>query len=326
MYNEESIVDSLRAEFKTFLEQVDADVEVILVNDGSSDLTLPKIVAWAIEDHRVKIVNLSRNFGHQIASTAGLDHARGDAVVLMDADLQDPLDVIHRMIERYCEGYDVVYGQRVSRQGESTFKRFTAWLFYRVMRKLVYKDLPVDTGDFRLLSRECLDALRSMRETHRFLRGMVAWVGFAQCAVKYTRAPRVSGGTKYSLRKMVGFAWTAATSFSTVPLQISFALGLVLGALGVEEAIRAIVEAARGHVVPGWTSLMVITSIIGGAVLVSLGIIGQYIGKIYQEAKDRPLYVVTRTMNVDNSIHSVADAAGGRQQTGVHSKKTGSTT
>lgn len=298
MFNEESVADYLRVELSSFMSEVKAEVEVILVNDGSSDFTLAKIVAWAAEDSRIKIVNLSRKFGHQIASTAGLDHARGAAVVLIDADLQDPLPVIHRMIERYCEGYDVVYGQRETRQGESAFKRFTAWAFYRFMRSFVYNDLPVDTGDFRLLSRECLDALQSMRETHRFLRGMVAWVGYPQCAVKYTRAPRVSGKTKYPMRKMLAFAWTAATSFSTLPLQISLILGLLVGLLGIEEAIRAVIEAARGHVVPGWTSLMVVTSIIGSAVLISLGIIGQYIGRIYEESKNRPLYVVAQTMNL----------------------------
>ena len=299
MYNEEVVVDFLRAELENFMRDVSAEMEVILVNDGSSDGTIERIAGWAAEDRRIKVLQLSRNFGHQIASTAGLDYATGDAVVLIDADLQDPLPVVHRMIERYREGYDVVYGQREARQGESAFKRLTAWAFYRVMRILVYKRLPLDAGDFRLISRGCLDGLKSMRETHRFLRGMVAWVGYPQFALKYQRANRVAGETKYPLRKMLALAWTAATSFSTVPLQISIVLGLITGIIGIEEGIRAILAALFGwYAVPGWTSLMVVTSIIGSALLISVGILGQYIGKIYEQSKDRPLYLVSRTFNV----------------------------
>lgn len=299
MYNEEAVVAHLRRELNQFLRDVPADVEVLLVNDGSSDATLPRVVEWANEDRRVKVLHLSRNFGHQIAATAGLEHASGDAIVLIDADLQDPLPVIHTMLERYCEGYHVIYGQRQRRQGETMFKRFTAWLFYRVMRKLVYKDLPIDTGDFRLISRACLDALNSLQETHRFLRGMVAWVGYPQCAVQYERAARVSGESKYPLRKMLAFAWTAATSFSIVPLQVSLVMGLLIGLFAIEEAIRAVLATVLGwYAVPGWTSLMVVTSMIGSALLISIGILGQYVGKLYEQAKGRPLYVVARTFNL----------------------------
>ena len=202
-----------------------------------------KAAAWAMQDSRVKVLHLSRNFGHQIASTAGLDYASGHAIVLLDADLQDPLPVIHRMIARYCEGYDVVYGQREHRQGESPFKLFTAWAFYRIMRTLVYKGLPVDTGDFRLMSRECLSGLQAMRETHRFLRGMVAWLGYPQCALKYERAPRAAGATKYPFTKMLAFAWTAATSFSTLPLQISIVLGVIIGLFGLARSSPGIARA-----------------------------------------------------------------------------------
>src|ERR1035438_7530736 len=299
MYNEEAIVHFLRAEVEKFMREVPADMEVILVNDGSSDRTIDGIVAWAAEDRRIKIVHLSRNFGHQIALTAGLDYATGDAVAVIDADLQDPLPVIHQMIERYREGYDVVYGQRAARQGESVAFKVSAWVFYRVMRFLIYKRLPLDTGDFRLISRECLDGLKSMRETHRFLRGMVAWVGYPQVAVKYQRASRVAGEAKYPLRNLLGLAWTAATSFSTVPLQISIVLGLITGLLGIEEGTRAILASLLGwYIVPGWTSLMVVTSIIGSALLISVGILGQYVGKIYEQSKERPLYLVSRTFNV----------------------------
>jgi dolichol-phosphate mannosyltransferase len=305
MYNETAVVDALRADLERFMREVKSETEILLVNDGSSDETLARIADWAAQDRRIKVIHLSRNFGHQIAATAGLDHASGDAVVLIDADLQDPVSVIHAMIERYCDGYDVVYGQREARSGDSPFKRFTAWAFYRIMRALVYKDLPVDTGDFRLMSRQCLAGLRAMGETHRFLRGMVAWTGFPQCAVKYRRAPRAGGETKYPLRKMIAFAWTAATSFSTLPLKISLVTGWLVGCFGVEEAIRALLANIFGwYVVPGWTSLMIVTSIIGSVLLISVGILGEYVGKIYEQSKNRPLYLVARTFNVEPSQQS----------------------
>ncbi|HYZ85574.1 MAG TPA: glycosyltransferase family 2 protein, partial [Bryobacteraceae bacterium] len=192
-YNEGPTVPFLRAELTQFIDGLPFRSEVVIVNDGSSDETLPRLLEWALDDPRIRVVHLSRNFGHQIAATAGLDKASGDAIVLIDADLQDPLPVILSMLERYREGYDVVYGQRESRDGESAFKLATAWIFYRLMRTLVYKSLPPDVGDFRLLSRQCLDALRHMREQHRFLRGMVTWVGYSQTAVRYKRAKRVAG-------------------------------------------------------------------------------------------------------------------------------------
>ena len=300
IYNEEDVLDLVRTELERFMLQIPASVEIVLVNDGSSDRTIEKIIPWAAQDNRVKVLHLSRNFGHQIAATAGLDYATGDAVVLIDADLQDPLSVIHQMIERYCDGYDVVYGQREARQGESVFKLGTAWAFYRLMRRLVYKRLPVDTGDFRLISSECLDGVKTMRETHRFLRGMVAWVGYPQYALKYQRVPRAAGHTKYPMRKMLAFAWTAATSFSTVPLQLSIALGFLVGLIGMEETIRATLASLFGwYTVPGWTSLMIMESLIGSALLISVGIVGQYVGMVYEESKRRPLYLVSRTFNVE---------------------------
>jgi len=299
MYNEGSVVPHLRSVLDEFMAEVKGETEVVLVNDGSSDSTLAQIAAWAYEDPRIKVVNLSRNFGHQSASTAGLDYASGDAVVLLDADLQDPVTVIHQMIARYCEGYDVVYGQRMTRRGEGILKRFSAWLFYRLMRNLVYKDLPLDTGDFRLISRNCLDGLQQLRETHRFLRGMVAWVGYPQIAVPYERAARVAGETKYPLRKMLTFAWTAATSFSALPLKISIWLGLIVTIFGLEEAVRAMLaHIFHWYSVPGWSSLTVLVSVLGGATLMSIGVLGEYVGKIYEQAKNRPLYLVSRTFNI----------------------------
>ena len=296
MYNEEAMIALLRGAIDNFACTLWGEVEVVLVNDGSSDQTLSLLAEWAAADDRVRVLHLSRNFGHQIAATAGLDHASGDAVVLLDADLQDPLPVIHRMIDRYCEGYDVVYGQRESRAGESGCKRFTAWAFYRIMRVLVYRELPPDTGDFRLVSRACLDAVIQMRETHRFLRGMVAWVGFPQVAVRYRREARVAGSTKYPLRKMLAFSWTAATSFSTLPLRLSMIFGALVGVLGIEEGIRAALAHILGwYTVPGWTSLTVLVSLIGSALLISIGILGEYVAKLYEQSKGRPLYIVART-------------------------------
>lgn len=302
MYNEEAVVPLLRSALEQFMSEVPAEMEVILVNDGSRDATLARIAGWANEDPRVKIVHLSRNFGHQNACTAGLDFASGDAVVVLDADLQHPLHVIHKMIDRYCEGYDVAYAAGLVREGETWFKRFSAWLFYRLMRVLVYKGLPPDAGDFRLISRECLDGLRQMREVHRFLRGMVAWVGYAQIAVPYERGPRAAGESKYPLRKMLSFAWTAATSFSILPLRISTIMGLVVTLFGVVEAVRALLaHLLHWYTVTGWTSLVVTICVIGGSLLISIGVLGEYVGKLYEQSKNRPLYLVSRTLNLQGT-------------------------
>jgi len=302
MYNEEAVVPFLRSAVAQFVSALPSETEVLLVNDGSMDSTLKQIVEWANEDSHVKVVNFSRNFGHQIALTAGLDYATGDAVVTLDADLQHPFNVIHRMIERYCEGYDVIYGQRQVRRGETWIKRFSAWLFYRLMRAFVHKDLPVDSGDFRLLSRPCLNGLQQMRETHRFVRGMVAWVGFPQIGVQYEQAARVAGNTKYTWERMVNFAWTAATSFSIVPLKASTWLGVIVTLVGLGEAIHALLaKFFHWYVVPGWTSLTVLVSILGGATLVSIGVLGEYVGKLYEQTKSRPLYLVSQTVNIDSA-------------------------
>jgi glycosyltransferase involved in cell wall biosynthesis len=285
------------------------EVEFVLVNDGSADETLALLLDWASGDTRVKLLSLARNFGHQAASTAGLDHARGQAVVLMDGDLQDPPELIHEMLEKYCRGYDVVYAQRIARDGESFMKRSTAWLFYRLIRLLVNKDLPVDAGDYRMLSDSCLSALRKMRETHRFLRGMVAWVGFPQIAVQFRRPVRAAGETKYPISKMLSFAWNAALSFSPLPLKMTFAAGFLVAFLGLAYGCYAAVRVFLGlYVVPGWTSLMVALCLIGGSILMGLGLVGEYIAKIYEEIKGRPLYVVQEAVNLE-SWHSVGTSA-----------------
>jgi polyisoprenyl-phosphate glycosyltransferase len=298
-YNEQEVIPLFREQITVFLDSLDCPAELVIVNDGSRDQTLKLLNEWAAVEPRVKLLSLARNFGHQAAVTAGLDYAAGDAVVIMDADLQDPPDVVREMIARYRDGYDVVYGQRVEREGESAFKRITAWGFYRFMRAFIHKDLPSDTGDFRLISRACLEALKTMRETHRFLRGMVAWIGFSQTAVQFKRAPRAAGQSKYPLRKMVRFAWTAAVSFSPAPLRVSLVTGVLVALLGIGIGVWAIIaKLMRWHVEPGWTSLMVTICVLGGAVLISNGILGEYVGRIFEEAKDRPLYIVSYTANV----------------------------
>jgi dolichol-phosphate mannosyltransferase len=269
-----------------------------VVNDGSCDQTIELLAGWCDCDERIKVLSLSRNFGHQYASTAGIDYAAGDAIVLIDADLQDPLDVIHKMVEQYCNGFDVVCGQRVGRSGENVFKRVTAWVFYRCMRAFFLNTLPQDVGDFRLMSRRCVDSLRSMRELHRFLRGMVAWVGYPQVCVRYERQPRVAGATKYPLRMMVRLAWTAVVSFSPLPLRISFAGAGIMTFVALEEAVRALIAHFSGKTVPGWTSLMVVLCMSNAALMVTVGILGEYVGRIYEEVKGRPLYVVADTWNL----------------------------
>lgn len=318
MYNEEETVPLLRAAVGTFLRELRGQAEVILVNDGSSDSTIDQIFDWAAQDSRVKVVHLSRNYGHQIAATAGLDYASGDAVVLIDADLQDPLDTVHTMIERYCEGYDVAYGRRLERSGETRFKLATAWIFYRLMKTLVYPDLPADAGDFRLISRRCLDSLRRMRETHRFLRGMTAWLGYPQVAVDYLRLPRAAGTTKYPLRRMLSFAWTAATSFSVVPLRITLLIGMIALLCSLEEAVRSVLSQIFGwYTVRGWSSLMMMLGMIGGAILISVGVLGEYVGKLYEQVKERPIYLVAETCNVEAAV----DAAAAPSSRGIASRR-----
>lgn len=302
LYNEFEVVPILRERLDTFLRLMPCPIEVILVNDGSTDRTLQLLIEWAAADSRVRVLGLARNFGHQIAATAGLDYATGEAVVLMDADLQDPPEVVTRMLDLYRAGYDVVYGQRTARAGETRFKLFTAWAFYRIMKTFVHSDLPADAGDFRLLSRRCLDSLRSMREVNRFLRGMVAWVGFAQIGVPYERPARAAGTTKYPLWKMLRLAWNAIVSFSPLPLRFSFFFGTILAFGGAAWATYAIARhLIVGDTVPGWTSQIVITCISGGAILISNGILGEYVGRIFEEIKERPLYLVSTWSGGDES-------------------------
>jgi polyisoprenyl-phosphate glycosyltransferase len=298
LYNEEEVVSLLFKRLQDLLGQLPCQAQVVMVNDGSSDATIVKLRDIAQADRRFEVLSLARNFGHQLAATAGLDAARGDAIVLMDADLQDPPELVLDMLVEYEKGYDVVYAQRLQRTGESIFKRASAWLFYRLMRALIYKDLPVDTGDYRLVSRRFLDALNHMRETHRFLRGMVAWVGFPQTAVPFVRPPRAAGETKYPLTKMLRFAWTAAISFSPLPLQASFFVGSIFFGIGFVYSLYALAQWLLGaYLVPGWTSVILVTSLGTGGVMILIGVLGEYVARIYEEIKGRPLYVVSDKFN-----------------------------
>ena len=311
VYNEADVLPLLRQRLSQFADSLPCQLEMILVNDGSSDRSMELLMAWAADDARVKVLGFARNFGHQIAVTAGLDYASGDAIVVLDADLQDPPEAIHAMLFQYCRGYDVVYGRRTVRKGETIFKRFTAWAFYRLMRAAIHRDLPTDTGDFRLISRRCLNALAQMRETHRFLRGMISWVGFPQIAVEYERDPRAAGKTKYPLRALLRFAWTAAISFSPLPLRISFGFAVILALIALTQAINAVVRTALGlYTVPGWTSLMVVLCLIGSAILISIGVLGEYIARIFEENKHRPLYVITEAINFPADEKAKARSAG----------------
>ncbi|MCW7471348.1 glycosyltransferase family 2 protein [Leptospira kanakyensis] len=304
-YNEEEVLDILKKRLRETILKFQVKTEIILVNDGSSDLTIVGLMQWAKEDANVRVISLARNFGHQIAVTAGMDHARGDAVVVMDADLQDPPEIILEMLKKYEEGYDVVYGQRLARSGESFFKKVTAWAFYRLMKILVHKDLPLDSGDFRLISRRCLDALNGLRENHRFLRGMNAWIGFPQTPVYYNRDPRVAGETKYPLQKMLKLAMNAAVSFSPLPLRFSLGLGIVVAVIGFAVGVYALFRAFQHFILqmpivynPGWATIVTLICLIGGSILISIGILGEYVARIFEESKGRPLYVIEFTEGI----------------------------
>ena len=301
LYNEELVLDALQARLTRVLDHAGLRWEIVMVNDGSTDRTLEKARRLCHVDGRFKLVSFSRNFGHQIAITAGMDKAAGDAVVIIDADLQDPPEVIPRMVEKWVEGFDVVYGVRTKREGESAFKRLTAAMFYRILRRATSVDIPVDTGDFRLMDRRVVNQLLAMRERFRFVRGMVSWVGFRQCKVEYERAARFAGETKYPLPKMLRFAVDGMLSFSHVPLKLSSMMGFCASALsfvfltyGI--AIRVFFPE---RAIAGWASVFVAVLFLGGVQLICIGILGEYLGRMYDEVKRRPLYISEEEINLD---------------------------
>ncbi|MDX1437711.1 MAG: glycosyltransferase family 2 protein [Anaerolineales bacterium] len=293
IYNEIDALPELYSRVSSVMEEIGDAWELVMVDDGSSDGSTQKIMELYEQDRRVRPVLFSRNFGHQIAVTAGLDYSRGEAVVIIDSDLQDPPEVIQEMIERWREGYEVVYAVRTEREGETWFKEFTASLFYRIIYRITDVAIPMDTGDFRLLDRKAVDVMGNMRERHRFLRGMSVWVGFKQIGVEYKREARFAGETKYPLRKMTRFATDAITSFSYFPLQLASYLGFFSAALAILAIpIVMYLRLTGSQAFFGQATTLIAVLFIGGVQLISLGILGEYIGRVYDEVKHRPLYVV----------------------------------
>jgi glycosyltransferase involved in cell wall biosynthesis len=306
VYNEALVIRETYRRLKRVMEQTDGPYELLFVNDGSEDETIDILKELAVKDETVKYVDFSRNFGHQIAITAGMDYASGKAIVIIDADLQDPPELILDMIDKWKEGYDVVYAKRVKRKGETMFKKVTAYLFYRVLRAATEIDIPVDTGDFRLIDRKVRDQLVYMRERSRFVRGLVSWVGFKQTAVEYEREKRFAGETKYPLKKMIRFSLDGITSFSYKPLKLASLLGFFLSASSVLGIIITLYLKLFTHsTVAGWAFLFMVTLLCNGIMFMMLGVMGEYIGRIYDEVKQRPLYIVKETWGVGTQYEKV---------------------
>ncbi|MCL1806157.1 MAG: glycosyltransferase family 2 protein [Oscillospiraceae bacterium] len=300
LYNEEEVIAESYRRLKEVMDGTGEEYELIFVNDGSRDQTWHLACALAESDPRLRLIGFSRNFGHQTAITAGMDAACGQAVVVIDADLQDPPEVIPAMIAKWREGFQVVYGLRTKRKGESFFKKITAKLFYRLLNSLTDVDLPVDTGDFRLIDRAVCDALKALPERNRYVRGLVSWVGFKQTAVEYVRDERFAGVTKYPLRKMLRLAGDGLTSFSYKPLKLSIFIGSLVSVASFIYAIVIVCQRLFTDVlVSGWATLACLTLFFNGVILIMMGIIGQYIGRIYDETKGRPLYIVAERVNFE---------------------------
>lgn len=296
-FNEIAVLPALRARLMAACQDaVGEDFEIVLVDDGSTDGTRRLIAAYHSEDPRVVGVLLSRNHGHQLALAAGLSFCRGERVLILDADLQDPPELLPQMMARMDQGFDVVFGRRRSRAGETRFKTGAAHLFYRVLRRFSTVEIAADAGDFRLLSRRVVDIVVKMPEEHRFLRGMISWIGFAQSPFDYDRAPRLAGETKYPLRKMLRLAADALTGFSTLPLRLASYAGFAFAGIGVLLMIYVLASWMAGAVVAGWTSLMATVLIIGSVQLIVVGILGEYIGRLYMQSKARPLFIVDQLL------------------------------
>jgi dolichol-phosphate mannosyltransferase len=305
--NEEETVAVFCDRVIAVMESLGEPFELVLVNDGSRDRSFQVMKDIHEHDPRVRVIDFSRNFGHQIAISAGLDHARGQCVVIIDSDLQDPPEVIPELIERWKAGAEVVYAQRANRTGETKFKLFTAAIFYRLIGKITAVEIPRDTGDFRLLDRSVVDALVTMREHHRFMRGLSAWVGFRQEAVQYDRHERYAGTTKYPFRKMLRFSLDAVTSFSHVPLQLATSFGFILAGISLLGILIAVTLRIVNHAIVGQASTLILVLFMGGIQLIFLGVIGEYLGRIYDEVRARPLYIVRRVLS-DEGDNSEQDS------------------
>ena len=299
LYDEEKVIRETYSRLTSVLMRQGLDYEILMVNDGSRDKTLEIIKEICKAEKRVKLISFSRNFGHQIAITAGTDKAQGQAVVIIDADLQDPPEVIPAMVKKWREGYEVVYGVRKKREGETYFKLFTAALFYRVLQRLTPVDIPMNTGEFRLMDRKVVEQLKQMRERNRFIRGMVSWVGFKQCSVEYVREKRFAGETKYPPKKMLKFAMDGILSFSQMPLKLASAFGFLCAGISPFLILYGLLIKFffPQRAIPGWASVFVAAIFLGGVQLICLGILGEYLGRIYEEIKQRPLYIVQEELN-----------------------------
>ncbi len=301
MYNEEDNIETLFKRVIDTLEKLKLTYEIICVNDGSKDRTLEILINYHQTNQAIKVVNLSRNFGKDIALTAGIDCAHGNAVIPIDADLQDPPELIGEMIQKWQEGYDIVYATRESRQGETWFKRFTANIFYILLDKITKVHIPKNTGDFRLLDRQVVEAIKRLPERTRFMKGIFAWVGFKSISIVFERQPRLQGNTKWNYWKLWNFALDGITSFSVLPLKVWTYMGLVISLISLVYASFLVIRTIfLGIDVPGYASLMVTILFLGGIQLITLGIIGEYLGRVYEEIKGRPLYLVRDLYGFDN--------------------------
>jgi glycosyltransferase involved in cell wall biosynthesis len=300
IYNEQEIVPEFYRRLTAVMEGLGEPYEIILINDGSRDNSLAQMHALHRQDPHVKVINFARNFGHQISITAGMDYAAGEAVVVIDSDLQDPPEVIPELVAKWREGYEVVYAVRAKRIGETWFKKWTAHLFYRLIQRIANVDMPVDTGDFRLMDRKVLDVLRGMREVHRLMRGMAAWVGFRQTGVPYERQARFAGETKYPLKKMLRLTLDAITSFSYFPLQLATYAGFLVAALSALFIIFVIAARLSGtQAFEGQATTLIAVLFLGSLQLLSLGVLGEYLGRVTEEVKRRPLYIVANAWGLE---------------------------
>ncbi|WP_028403219.1 glycosyltransferase family 2 protein [Ectobacillus panaciterrae] len=306
VYNEEEVIYETYKRLKRVMDSTGEGYELLFVNDGSRDETVSILKECSGIDQSVKLIDFSRNFGHQIAITAGMDYAAGDAIVIIDADLQDPPELILKMIEKWKEGYDVVYAKRTQRKGETFFKKQTAALFYRLLRASTDIDIPLDTGDFRLIDRKVCEEMKRIPEKNRFVRGLVSWVGFRQTAVEYTRDERLAGETKYPLKKMLKLSMDGMTSFSYKPLKLATYTGGLLSLAGfIYMLVVLYLKLFTDSTVTGWASIIIIQLLFSGIVLLLLGVIGEYIGRIYDETKDRPLYIVRECYGMEPKSRKV---------------------
>lgn len=301
MYNEEAVIEHTYERLKVVMDSAGQPYELIFVNDGSKDRTVELMKRIGDLDPNVRLIDFSRNFGHQIAISAGMDYAQGDAIIVIDADLQDPPEVILDMIDKWKEGFEVVYGRRLKRKGETLFKKLTAMAFYRVLRSMTNVDIPLDTGDFRLIDRKVCDVLRGLKEKNRFVRGLISWIGFRQTSVEYVREERFAGETKYPLRKMIRFALDGITSFSYKPLKIATYLGFFLSLGSFIYLLIVIYQRLFTNTTEtGWTTIVGLNLLFNGIILILLGVIGEYIGRIYDESKNRPLYIVREVQGYES--------------------------